>query len=148
MSILHDISLRGGLGPEDRSHAGHIRTRLGNSILQKPSVSSLSSAKRFLFPKTTTVFAQGDYFISFIYFLAFFFLAVFRAAPAAYGGSRARGLVGAVAAGLHHSHSNARSEPSLQTAPELKARDQTCNLMVSSWIRFHCAMMGTPQNCF
>ena len=34
----------------------------------------------------------------------------FRAAPAAYGGSQARGLIRAVAAGLHHSHSNARSE--------------------------------------
>ena len=37
----------------------------------------------------------------------FFFL--FRAAPAAYGSSGARGRIGAVAAGLHHSHSNARS---------------------------------------
>ena len=35
---------------------------------------------------------------------------LFRAAPAAYGGSQARGLVGAVAAGLHHSHSNAGSQ--------------------------------------
>ena len=29
----------------------------------------------------------------------------------AYGGSQARGRIRAVAAGLHHSHSNARSEP-------------------------------------
>ena len=35
---------------------------------------------------------------------------LFRAAPAAYGGSQARGRVGAIAAGLHHSHSNAGSE--------------------------------------
>ena len=35
------------------------------------------------------------------------------AAPAAYGGSQARGPMGDTAAGLHHSHSNARSEPSL-----------------------------------
>jgi len=83
-----------------------------------------------------------------ISFFSFFFFFLFRAVPAAYGGSRARGLIGAVAAGLFHSHSNARSEPSLQTAPELKARDQTCNLMVSSWIRFHCAMMGTPKISF
>ena len=35
----------------------------------------------------------------------FFFLA--------YGGSQARGLIGAVVAGLHHSHGNASSEPIL-----------------------------------
>ena len=38
----------------------------------------------------------------------FFFLMVFsRATPTAYGGSQVRGLNGAVAVGLHHSHSNA-----------------------------------------
>ena len=44
-----------------------------------------------------------------------------RAAPAAYGGSQARGLIRAVATSLHQSHSNARSEPRLQTTPELTA---------------------------
>ena len=34
----------------------------------------------------------------------------FRAAPTAYGGSQARGPTRAAAAGLHHSHSHARSE--------------------------------------
>ena len=42
----------------------------------------------------------------------FFFL--FRATPAAYGGSQARGQIRAAAADLHHSHSEARSEPHLQ----------------------------------
>jgi len=42
--------------------------------------------------------------------LAFFFFNVFfRASPAAYGGSQARGPIGALAAGLHHSHSHAGS---------------------------------------
>ena len=36
-----------------------------------------------------------------------------RAAPTAYGGSQARGLIGAVAASLRQSHSNAESEPCL-----------------------------------
>ena len=36
-----------------------------------------------------------------------FFL--FRATPTAYGSSQARGGIGAVAASLHHSHSNTRS---------------------------------------
>ena len=35
--------------------------------------------------------------------LFFFFFCLNRAAPKAYGGSQARGLIGAVAAGLHHS---------------------------------------------
>ena len=41
----------------------------------------------------------------------FFFFAflLFRATPMAYGGSQARDLIGATAAGLYHSHSNARS---------------------------------------
>ena len=46
---------------------------------------------------------------------------LFRAAPAVYGGSQARSLIGAVAAGLHHSHSSARSELCLQPIPQLMA---------------------------
>ena len=42
-----------------------------------------------------------------------FFFFNFRATPTAYGVSQARGLIGATAAGLHHSHSNAGSEPHL-----------------------------------
>ena len=37
----------------------------------------------------------------------------------AYGGSQASGLIGAVAAGLHQSHSSARSEPRLRPIPQL-----------------------------
>ena len=39
------------------------------------------------------------------------FFCLFRAAPTAYGGSQARGQIGAVASVLHYSHSNARSKP-------------------------------------
>ena len=44
-----------------------------------------------------------------------FFVVVlfFRATDTAYGGSQARGPIRATAAGLHHSHSNARSKPRL-----------------------------------
>ena len=38
----------------------------------------------------------------------------FRAAPMAYGSSRARCQIGAAASGLHYSHSNAGSEPCLR----------------------------------
>ena len=40
---------------------------------------------------------------------------LFRVTPAAYGSSQARSSTGVVAAGLCHSHSNARSQPCLQT---------------------------------
>ena len=48
----------------------------------------------------------------------FFFLTFLWAAPTAYGGSQARGLIGAVATGLRQSHSNAGSEPRLQPTPQ------------------------------
>ena len=60
-----------------------------------------------------------------ILFSFFFFLfwpfCLLRAAPMAYGGSQARGLIGAVAARLHHSHSNSGSEPHLRPTPQLMA---------------------------
>ena len=43
----------------------------------------------------------------------FFFFFFFRAVLAAYGGSQSRGQIGAVAASVHHSHSDAGSEPCL-----------------------------------
>ena len=58
------------------------------------------------------------------YFMAFVVVVVVAiswAAPTAYGGSQARGRIGAVATGLHQSHSNAGSEPRLQPTPQLTA---------------------------
>jgi len=69
----------------------------------------------------------------FFFFLSFVFLsvvvvdvvvavvAISWAAPAAYGGSQARGRIRAVATGLRQSHSNAGSEPRLQPTPQLTA---------------------------
>ena len=80
----------------------------------------------------------------------------FRAVPAAYGGSQARGWIGAAAASLHHSNSNARSEPSLQAIPQLTPSNPGSLTHwarpgidpASSWIlvRFinHWAMRRTP----
>ena len=59
-----------------------------------------------------------------IFYLIFIFFGLFafsRATPAAYGSSQARGRTGAVAAGLHQSHSNARSEQHLKPTPQLTA---------------------------
>ena len=78
-----------------------------------------------------------------IFFVFFVLFAFSRAAPTAHGGSQARGLIGARAADLHHSHGNAGSEPfaTYTTAhskagslTQSKARDRTRNLMVPSHI--------------
>ena len=72
---------------------------------------------------------------------------------AAYGGSQARGLSRAAAAGLLHSHSNTRSKPGLRLTPQLmatlypqpteQARDRTCVLMDTSQICVLWDMMRT-----
>ena len=51
----------------------------------------------------------------------FCLFAIAWAAPAAYGGSQARGRIGVIATSLHHSHSNAGSEPHLQPTLQLTA---------------------------
>ena len=62
---------------------------------------------------------MAEYY-SIVYMYHIFFFLLFRTAPTAYGGSRARGLIRATAAGLHHSHSNATSER-LRLIPQLMA---------------------------
>ena len=75
----------------------------------------------------------------YLFFVLFYFFGLFAiswAAPVAYGGSQARGRIGAVAVGLHQSHV-CDLHHSLQQRRILteKARDQTRNLMVPSQIR-------------
>ena len=80
-------------------------------------------------------------------FYSHYFICLFRATAMAHGGSQARSQIGAVAANLWHSHSNAGSEPCLPPTPQLmanqilnplsKAKDRTCVLMDASQIRFH-----------
>ena len=60
-------------------------------------------------------------YIIYINFLFFFFFCLLRAPLVAYGGSQARGQIRAVAASLHHSHSNTRSKPHLRPTPQLTA---------------------------
>ena len=59
--------------------------------------------------------------LSFLFLSFFSVFCLFRAASVAYAGSQAKGQIGAVAAGLHHSHSNAGSELHLQPTPQLTA---------------------------
>ena len=56
------------------------------------------------------------YFLKFIYLFCFF-----RATSVARVSSQARGWIRAVAAGLHHSHSNLGSWPHLRPTPQLMA---------------------------
>ena len=74
---------------------------------------------------------------------------LFRAAPTAYGGSWAKGQIGAVAAGLRHRnvgyepcHHNSQQCQILN--PLSKARDRTCVVMDASQIHFHLGTVGTP----
>ena len=64
---------------------------------------------------------KGQTLKSFITSRGPFFLAFSRATLVAYGGSLARGLIGAVATSLRQSHSNAGSKPHLQPTPQLMA---------------------------
>ena len=82
-------------------------------------------------------------FTNFFFFLVFLGLHLQQI----YGHSQARGRIGAAAAGLCHSHSNARSShvcdlnhSSRQCQilnPLSRARDRTCILVDTSWISYH-----------
>ena len=60
-------------------------------------------------------------FLFFFVFVFVFVFCLFRVTPTTYGGSQARGPIRALAAGLHHGHSNAGSKLCLQPAPQLTA---------------------------
>ena len=67
----------------------------------------------------------------------------------AYGGSQTRGLIGATAAGLHHSHRQhqTRATSATYTIAHGNTGILTHNLMVPSRIGFCCATIGTPILC-
>ena len=110
---------------------GVLRPRRGSQKSQSPGLLQdtikFACKKERLIPlslqKTIYIYIYM-YIKEIIYIYIYFFFGLFafsRAAPGAYGGSRARGLIQAVAAGLHHSHRNARSQPCLQPTPQLTA---------------------------
>ena len=69
---------------------------------------------RYLFPQISSWSAGIGFFVCLFFVFVF---CLFRAAPVAYGGSQARGWIGAVATSL--CHSNTGSEPHLQPIPQL-----------------------------
>ena len=78
---------------------------------------------------------------------------LFRAPPVAYGSSQARGPIRPTAAGLHHSHSNARSshicDPHCISRqrqilnPLSEARNRTHDLIDTNQVRYCWATRGT-----
>ena len=63
-------------------------------------------------------------FLVYFFFVFCLFICLFAfsgATPAAYGGSQARGQIGAVAIGLCQSHSNTGSQPRVRPTPQLVA---------------------------
>ena len=70
------------------------------------------------------------YFILLLLLLLFFFC-LFRATPVAYAGSQVRGLIGAFAAGLGQSHSNAWSKPHM--GPTTTVHGNT--IFLTHWVR-------------
>ena len=105
-----------------------------------------SVSNEILFPKgglpcllCPTIFLHPSYSIvhqsSFIFF---FFSFLFTATPVAYGSPRARDWIGAAAAGLYHSHSNAgslihRTRPGVKPT-SLQGQHRVLNLLVHNGI--------------
>ena len=91
---------------------------------------------------------------SYLYIHSLSFLLFIRATPEAYGSSQARGLIGATAAGLRHSHSNSGSSHTCDLHhssrqhqilnPLSEARDRTRSIMIPSQTRFCFVTLGTP----
>ena len=91
-----------------------------------------------------------------VFFIFYFIFCLFRAALKAYGSSRARGQIRAVAASLPTAVALAIQDPSWVCDlhhssrqcqilnPLSDARDWTCNLMVPRRSHFCWATMGTP----
>ena len=75
---------------------------------------SLNSNK---FGNKSIPYLNNFFFFVFCLFVVVVVVAISWAAPAAYGGSQARGQIRAVATGLRQSHSNAGSELRLRPTP-------------------------------
>ena len=100
--------------------ASHTRGTVGQSKFRIILGNSVTHVMRCRKHPTTKKSERFGFFL-FFWFFFFYLFAISRAALAEYGGSQARGLIGAVAASLHQSHSNAESEPRLQPTPQLTA---------------------------
>ena len=101
----------------------------GTSNIFRPAITDIRSVAHTYFNKMLILPFLSVNQHSLILFFFFGLFAFSRAAPRAYGGSQARGPIGAVAAVLRHS--NTGSKPRLQPTPQLR--------FVNNW-----ATIGTP----
>ena len=92
-------------------HPGSPRTEASGAS-QTSASETLHQAVR-LYPLAHPLFI--------VIIIMIFVFCLFRAAPAAHGGSKARGLIGAIATSLRQSHSNAGSKLRLQPTPQFTA---------------------------
>ena len=77
----------------------------------------------------------------------FFFFVFLRLYLTAYGSSKARGRIEAVAAGLRHSHGNTRSKPHLKPIPQHTAVPDLLNLLSEARDRTH-VLMDINWGCY
>ena len=92
----------------------------------------------------------------YIFYYFIFIFCLFRAALMAYESFQVGSQMRAAAAGLHHNHSNAKSELHLQPTrqrcwtlnPLSKNRDRFHVLMDTSQIRYRWATIGTPEDVY
>ena len=112
MGIHHKVEERGDALGRVSSSKGESYSRKGCEFLLKKFLCIFTTLLR-VFP-----FVKGKLFL---FLFIFSFCLFFRATPMTYRASQAKSPIGAVAASLHHSHSNVGSEPSLQPTPQLTA---------------------------
>ena len=104
ISGVHNPLSQNGNSQNSVIYASHLRGHLTHHVYIPPIALLVSEG----LTKTSSLF-EG-----FLFLFWFLFLVFFRAATMAYGDSQARDLIRAVAAALHHSHSNAKFKPHLQ----------------------------------
>ena len=94
-----------------------MRAALKKKKRQNAGGSDLVRHEELMLEKTESRATRATSF----FFFSFLVFCPFRATSMSCGGSQARALIRAAAAGLHHSHSNEGSEPHLQPTPKLTA---------------------------
>ena len=97
-----------------------MQCRVSSSVLLEPHLPICPLPGQFHPKPCHHMYAKDLHFHIFLYFY-FYFFCLFRATPTAYGGSQARGWIGAVAAGLQHNHSNAECKPWVWPTAQLLA---------------------------
>ena len=136
---------------------------IGRCVYVNPNSLNLSlSPQYFPFGNHKFCFRISESVSSFVYMYIYVYIYVYiyilsfsRAAPTAHRGSQPKSPIGAVATGLHQSHSNAGSEPHLWLPSQLTVMPDSLTPWVrpgiepaTSWflVRFvnYCATTGTP----